>query len=101
MSDEDILRQALKEGKVTIDGKDFSIKPLDPAKLLAQDPSFKQSYPGNFSAPTPKSRPAYQDDTRPEVALREGIRAAIRGGITREKIKEIFEHELVFGVMES
>lgn len=38
---------------------------------------------------------------RPEVLLREGIRAALRGGLTQEKIKEIFELELVSHVMES
>ena len=38
---------------------------------------------------------------RPEVMLREGIRAALRGGLSHEKIKEIFELELVSHVMES
>jgi hypothetical protein len=32
---------------------------------------------------------------RPEVELREGIRRALRAGVSNERIKEIFESELI------
>lgn len=119
MRDEDLLRKVIEEGKVTIGGKEFPIKPVKPETIVAHDPNFEREYFGTFSNPSPfgndrnepsypelfvsklKPRAPYQNDDRPEVALREGIRAALRGGLSAEKIKEIFEHELVFGVMES
>ena len=121
MNDEDALRKALKEEKVILDGKEYPVKKVDPVTIQLHDPGFKREYLGTFSNPGPiglihaepatsgpelflpkrKHRPLYQDDTRPEVALREGIRAAVRGGLSPAKIKEIFEHELVFGVMGS
>ena len=134
MNDEDILRKALQEGKVTIDGKDFPIKPVKPETIQLQDPHFESECLGTFSeqhAPSsvlqqggiggagwymeeipgpvrvgpeiflskPKRRAPWQNEDRPEVALREGIRTALRAGLSAEKIKEIFEHELIFGVM--
>ena len=115
-----MVLKALKEEEVTVDGRLFSIKKPVP-ELVQPDAGFERVHVGTWVSkyshipstprndpdsyypvlylPVPKVLPGYQDDTRPEVALREGIRAAIRGGLTTDKIKEIFEHELVFGVM--
>ena len=46
-------------------------------------------------------KPTMVEPIRPEVALREGIRAAIRGGVSLNRIKEIFDLELVEHIMDT
>ena len=131
MSDEDILRKALETGVVTVGGKEFPLKvgPSKPDRDMDQfnsemmgtfsDPRYDDLDPKRVrfpefpieSNPTVKidsflpsvngNYPKERAKERPEVMLREGIRAALRGGLSHEKIKEIFELELVSHVMES
>ena len=75
---------------------------LDPKRVRFPDfpietnPTVKiDSFLPSVNDPKKRSR------ERPEVLLREGIRAALRGGLSQEKIKEIFELELVSHIMES
>ncbi len=119
MDDRDILRKAAREGKVKIGGHEFPIKP-EPKKIPTTGPEWKNEHLGTWAAedrvrnpdffvepnPTVKIDSFYASSSpknfeRPEVQLREGIRAALRGGLSQEKIKEIFELELVAHVMES
>ncbi len=122
MRDEDLLKKMAAEKKVTIDGKEFSIE------LGARSDDrgiYERNYLGTFSEPTTtlpseytipdltlKPRLHITDLTKPitksrmesfspEVALREGIRAALRGGLSHTKIKEIFDLELVNHVMDT
>jgi hypothetical protein len=118
--DEDLLRKVAKEGKVKIGGQEFSIKPSGKPKIEEgpYNSEWHREYMGTFAddrvrppdflvGPNPtvkidsfyaQPKPAQE---RPEVQLREGIRAALRAGLSQEKIKEIFELELVAHVMES
>src|SRR5512135_594257 len=123
MRDEDLLKQVARDGKVVIGGKEFPIKTPDPTPRYDPD-VFKQVYEGTWAnmepgqdrvrypefliEPNPNARiddflssSSNKPAERPEVLLREGIRAALRGGLSQEKIKEIFELELVAHVMES
>jgi hypothetical protein len=123
--DEDLLKKVAKEGKVQIGGKEFPIRPSGlkdlPTEVRLND-AFTSEYDGTFSDPNYVKAPDFpiegcpslvvsdlkprvtrtkMESYSPEVALREGIRAALRGGLTQEKIKEIFELELVQHVMDS
>jgi hypothetical protein len=130
VNDRDILRQVSHEGKVKIGGHEFSIKPepkktpidrilvkLEPEILIAGS-EWKNGYARTFAAdrvrnpdffikpnPTVKIDSFYNSEKlnpveRPEVQLREGVRAALRAGLSQEKIKEIFDLELVQHIME-
>jgi hypothetical protein len=121
MSDEDILCEALATGKVRVNGEEYSIKaPEKPPTFVDltrtgdkyilpvqkdKIPELKmdQFYPVNTSSsggfyvnPTKIDPPE-----RPEVVLREGIRLALRSGIPFNRIKEIFDLELVEHICDS
>jgi len=135
VNDEDLIRKVAREGKVRINGQEFSIRP--PKKPIHEALDFGSEYQGTFSNepnyanPDRVNAPAFPIQTnpfikitpldfhksllvsksardqgfdfgnRPEVALLEGIRAALRGGVSSERIKEIFNLELVTQIMDS
>lgn len=129
MNDEDLIRKVAAEGKVTINGQEFSTKPpkipiqnlsdFEYEGTFSNDDSSRVKAPEFLIHPNPFIRITPLDihqsllvpkrareqeldfGDRPEVALREGIRAALRGGVSAERIREIFNLELVTQIMES
>ena len=129
MRDEDILRKAVVTGKVQVNGEEFPIKyPEKPripkidgykSEFLINFKSFSKTedthiftnvYGNNNAAPPSRPggfffnpnvhMPTMNEPIRPEVAFREGVRAAIKGGLSNEKMREILTLEVMEHIMD-
>lgn len=83
--------------------------PRDGSHLWFPDLPDQSASCGTFASPGPLTHdwsffgtaPLPSVTERPEVLLREGIRACFTAGVKNERIKEIFDMELVSNIMEA